>query len=119
MAERLGEVADLAASRDVVLLREQAEVVAQPEQAVEQRSGFVDPAVEGERADQPERAGEELSLVARQPVVGVGRRVARDEAIAAELARDRVDGARDALVVAGQKPTSGMLSTLASSSLEP
>ena len=56
------------------------------------------PAVEGQRADEPERAGEELALVAGQAVVGLGGRVARDEAVAAQLAQDRVDRAGHALV---------------------
>ena len=119
MAERLREVADLPPPRDVVLLGEQAEVVGQPEQPLEQRARLVDAAVERERADQPERAGQELALVARQSVVGLGGRVARDEAVAAKLARDRVDRAGDALVVPGRKPTSGMFRTLASSSFDP
>ena len=119
VAERLREVADLPLARDVVLLCEQAEVVAQAEQPLEQRARLVDAAVERERVDQPERAGQELAFVARQPVVGLGGRVARDEAVAPELARDRVDRSGDPLVVPGRKPTSGMFSTLASSSLDP
>jgi hypothetical protein len=104
VAEGLGEVANLPLPLHVVFLGEQAEVVAQAEQTLEQRPSLVDATVERERADEPKGTGEELPFVARQPVVGVGGRVARDEAVAAEFARNRVDGAADALVVAGEEP---------------
>src|SRR6185312_2142139 len=98
MAERLREVADLPMPVHVVLLGEQTEVVAQAEEPLEQRTSLRDPAVDRKGTDQPKRAGQELPLVAGQPVVGVGSRVAGDEAVPAELTRDRVDGARDPLV---------------------
>ena len=104
MAERLGEVADLPPVRHVVLLREQPEVVGQAEEALEQLPRFLDAAVAGERIDQPEGAGQELSLVARQPVVGLRGRVAGHEPVPAELARDRVDGAGHTLVGSRQEP---------------
>ena len=55
---------------------------------------------QGQRLGEPEGAGEELALVTGQPVVAssVGR-VARDEAVARQLALDRVDRADHALVV--------------------
>jgi hypothetical protein len=86
VAERLREVADLPLSRHVVLLGQQAEMVCQPEEPLEERAGLLDAAVERERADQPERAGEGLSFVAGQSVVGLRGRVAGYEAVAAELA---------------------------------
>ena len=98
------EVADLTLPLHVVLLCQEAEIVAQGDQSLEQLARLTDPPVERQRADEPERAGEELSLVARQPVVRDGRRVAGDESVTAELARDRVDGVRDALVAPGQEP---------------
>ena len=54
----------------------------------------------GKRADQPERADREGSLLAREAVVGLGDLVALDEAVDAELVGDRVDRRDDALVVA-------------------
>src|SRR5436190_21138208 len=104
VAEGLREVADLTLPLHVVLLCQKAEIVAQGDQSLEQLTRLTDPPVERQRADEPERAGEELSLVARQPVVRDGRRVAGDESVTAELARDRVDGVRDALVASGQEP---------------
>src|SRR5829696_4728377 len=89
VAERLWEVADLPPAAHVVLLGEQAEVVGQREEPLEQAARVVDAAVHREGADQPERAGQELALVTRQAVVGLGGRVARHEAVPAELARDR------------------------------
>ena len=83
VAERLREVADLPAARDIVLLGQQAEIVAQADEPLEQRLRFRDASVTCERVDQPERAGQELTLVARQSVVGLAGRIARDEAVAA------------------------------------
>src|SRR5512141_569543 len=82
VGERLREVADLPAADDVVLLGVQAQVVTQGEQPL----------------NQPERAGKELALAAGQAVVGGIGRVARDEAVVAEFAADRVDGARETVV---------------------
>ena len=104
VAERLREVADLppraptsysSASRPRSL--------ASPISRSKSVARLVDAAVARERADEPERAGEELPLVARQAVVGLRGRVARDEAVAAQLAPDRVDRPGHALVVAGQE----------------
>src|SRR5918994_1929297 len=57
VAERLWEVADLPPAADVVLLGEEAEVVGQPDEPLEQASRVIDAAVLGERVDQPERTG--------------------------------------------------------------
>jgi hypothetical protein len=86
VAERLREVADLPLPRHVVLLGQQAEIVCHREEPLEERAGLRDAAVERERADQPERAGQELSFVTGQSVVGLRGRVAGYEAVAAELA---------------------------------
>ena len=119
MAERLGEVADLPLPPDVVLLREQPEVVGQLAQPLEQGPRLLDAPVPRERADQLERARQELPLVAGQPVVGLGGRVAGDEAVPAQLARHRIDRPGERSSVPGKNPTSGMFRTLASSSFDP
>src|SRR5574340_537355 len=62
MAERLREVAALPPASDVVLLGQQAQVVAQADEPVEQGARILGAAVEGQCADQPERAGEKLSF---------------------------------------------------------
>src|SRR4029450_7043532 len=104
MAERLREVPDLSLPSHVVLFGQQAEIVGQADEPLEQGTRLRDSAGGRERADQPERAGEELSLVAGEPVVGVGGRVARDEAVSAEVARDRIDRGGDPLVGARKEP---------------
>src|SRR3954451_16072082 len=59
VAEGLGEVADLASTRDVVLLGEQAEVVGEAGKPLEKLACLLDAAVARERVDEPERAGQE------------------------------------------------------------
>ena len=56
-----------AALARVVLLGEQAEIVAEVEQALEQLARLVVPALEPEDADEPERAGEEDALSPGSP----------------------------------------------------
>ena len=69
VAKGLGEVADKAAAIDVVFLREQAEVVAQLEQAGEEFAGVLDAADGFEGADHPEAAGEEDAFAGGKAVV--------------------------------------------------
>src|SRR5436190_1393513 len=69
VAEGLREVADLTLPLHVVFLCQQAEIVAESDQSLEQLARLSDPPIERERADEPERAGKELSLVPRQPVI--------------------------------------------------
>ena len=85
MRKRLREIADEPASGDVVLLREEAEVVTEREQTREQIAGLVEASVLRERAHERERARQELTLVAGEPVVGCERRVARQQAPAPKL----------------------------------
>ena len=103
VAERLREVADLAPQFDVVLLGEEPEVVPQAQQPLIQLARLVDPPAERQRPDEPERAGQELPLVPWKAVVGVFRRVARHEAVAGQVALDRLDGPDHALVVRRQE----------------
>jgi hypothetical protein len=71
--------------------------------ALEQRARLGDPAAVRQRGGQPERAGQELALVAVEAVVGLRGRVARDEPVTAQLVAHRVDRPGDAGVVAGQE----------------
>ena len=104
--ERLREVPEEAAALGVVLLGDQAEVVPQREQPLEERDRLVLPALLSEHCGEPERAGEEHALAGREAVdVGVllVGAVALDEAAAHELLLDRAYGADDALVLRRQE----------------
>jgi len=65
VAEGLGEVAELAAGEGVVFFGEQADVVSQVEQPLEQLAGLVVRSLHGEHLGEPERAGEKDAFVAR------------------------------------------------------
>ncbi len=108
MAERLWEVAELAARDGVVLLGEQAHVVAHVQQPLEQGPRLLLPAGHVQGVGQPERAGQEGPLGSGQPVhrAALGA-VAADEAVAAELGADGVDRADHARVVGGQEADPG------------
>jgi hypothetical protein len=79
--EALREVADLAAAGRVVLLGQQAQRVAQGEQALEQRLGVLHATRHRVVVGQPKAAGQEGALVAREAVEPVLGRVAQDEAV--------------------------------------
>src|SRR5690348_13455070 len=97
--ERLREVADQPAAADVVLLGEEADVVAQREQSLEELPRLVAAAGQREIVGEPERAGQKRPLARRESVELLGRRVVRvppHEAVLDELALDRGDRAADA-----------------------
>jgi UDP-N-acetyl-D-mannosaminuronic acid transferase (WecB/TagA/CpsF family) len=71
VAEGLREVADQPSRPRVVLLGEEADVVAQVEQALEALAGVVAPAHLLEAVHEPERAHQEGALVTGQAVVGI------------------------------------------------
>src|SRR4051812_12715947 len=64
VAEGLREVADLALQARVPLLGEEAQVVAERQELLEELAGLVDPADHREVVRHPERAGQERALVA-------------------------------------------------------
>ena len=107
MREGLREVADLAAEARVVLLREQADVVGEAGEPVEQLVRLVVAADQREAVGQPERAGQERPLAGWQAVVGLRGVVAQHEAVPHELALDRLHRADDALVVRRQEADDG------------
>ena len=103
--------------------RDQAQVVAQPEQPREERACLLRPAEQREVGRVPERAGQERALARRQPVdahvllVGL---VAHDQAVPGQRrGRSPRSSRRRASSSAGRKPTSGISSRLASSRFEP
>ena len=100
--ERLREVSELAPSRRIPFLGEQAEVAAQVEQALKDLLCLVDTSLQREVVREPERAGQERTLTRRQAVDAsdfLVVRVAVDEPIPEELALG--DGADHAGVVGG------------------
>ena len=103
VAEGLREVADEPASARVVFLRRAARrrwrARAAARTARRPRRG----ARAARGVDEPERARQEGALAGRQPVVGLLGRVAQHEPVAAQLALDRLDRARDARVVGGEE----------------
>ena len=66
--ERLREVAEQPFRGRVVFLRDQAEVVAEREQPLEEPARLVAPPLHQERVDEPERAREEHAFAARETV---------------------------------------------------
>ena len=69
--EGLREVADLAPERRVVLLGEEAEVVAQAQQPLEEALGLVEAPGEGVVVDEPEAADQKGRFVAGESVDAV------------------------------------------------
>src|SRR3954467_11871943 len=101
--EGLREVAQLAAAARVGFLGEQADVVGEAAQALEQLARLGAPAEQDQAVGEPEAAGEEHPLALGQPVERFARAIAQHEAVLRELALDRLDGAAHARVAAGQK----------------
>ena len=104
--ERLREVPDLPPGRDVVLLREEPEVVPEREQPLEELLRLLAPALQHHHLHEPERAGQERPLAGREAVdvrVLLVRAVPLDEPVLREVALDRGDGGRDARVVDGEE----------------
>ena len=62
MGERLREVPDLSLERRMILLGEEADVVADGEQPLEQRARLVVPALQQIVVGEPEGAGEECAF---------------------------------------------------------
>ena len=119
MGEGLREIADQALRLGIVFLGKEADVIAQPQETLEAAAGVVLSAQERQVVGEPERAREEGALAGRQAVDAGRGRVARDEAIADQLALDGRDGPLMRRSLGGRKPTSAIMRRLASSSLPP
>ena len=88
----------------VVLLGEEADVVAEVEQPLEELPRLVVPALERQHFGEPERAGEEHALARGQPVhLAVAPGVAQHEPVDRELALDRLDRRDDPRIVRRQE----------------
>src|SRR5262245_39582812 len=88
MRERLREVSNQPSRHWIVLLRQQAHVVAQRQELFEDLGGLVVAALEREVVGQPERAEQEGALSRREPVDLRRREVAGHEAVRAKPALD-------------------------------
>src|SRR5271155_3538979 len=107
MREGLREIAEKAFPPWIVFLGEEAKVVAQGQQPLEQRDGVLMAANQREAVRQPKRANKESSLTARQPVTAGSCRVAHDQAIDDQLSFNRLDRADDARILRWQKAELG------------
>src|SRR3546814_647506 len=85
--EGLGEVAELVAAVRVVLLGEQADVVADRQQVLEPGERVLAPADQRQRVAEPEAAREKRALARRQAVRDRVRAIAQHEAVHGQLAR--------------------------------
>ena len=101
--ERLRKVAHLPLETRVVFLGEQAEVIAQREEPLEEAQRIIATAEQYVVVGEPEAAGEKRAFAGRQAVVSVLAVVAQHEAIDEEMLFDEGDGARDARVVGWKK----------------
>ena len=104
VGEGLREVAEVPAGAGVELLRVEPERRADAEEPLHQVAGALHLADDGERGHEPERADEECSFLAGEPVVGLIRVIAEDEAVLGQLVGDRLYGGAEALVVARRNP---------------
>jgi hypothetical protein len=75
VTEFLWEVPDLALPADVVLLREQAEVVGQAGRSLEQCTRLVEPPVQANAATSQNQQARNSPSLPGNPVVGLGGRV--------------------------------------------
>src|SRR3954468_7245440 len=82
VGERLREVPEQALLLRVVLLGEEADVVREADQLLEQRMRLAVPAEKLVAVDEPERTGEEDAFASGEPVDAVVlRAIAKDEAV--------------------------------------
>jgi len=95
--ESLRKVPEHPPAADVVFLGEQADVVAQREEPLEQRTRFLEPALKDQVVGEPEAAGEEITFAPGQAVDVMVAAVAEHEAVDGEVTLDcgqRSDDAR-------------------------
>ncbi len=98
-----GKVADQPLGGCVILLRQQTQVVAQSNQALEQAAPLVLPSEQHHRVRKPEGAGRERALAVGKAVFDLGRVMMHDEAVLEQPALDGAHGASDTRVVYRQK----------------
>src|SRR5215211_5470630 len=99
MREGLREIADKPARTRIIFLAQEAEIVAEAEQPLEQLLRIVDAAEQHVGVREPKTAGEERALARRQAVVAAGGVVTQDETIDHQVALDRLDGGANARIL--------------------
>src|SRR5919107_1015492 len=104
VGKRLWKVAYQPLCPRIVLFAQQAHVVAQREQPLEELHGLVSPAYAPQRVDHPEAADQERTLAPREAVVGLICPVSQDEAVFGQFVADGLYGTDHPLVVVGQEP---------------
>jgi hypothetical protein len=93
MRKRLREVSDLPLCSRIVLFREQADIVAKRQQALEQGARFRIAVLQRVVVGKPETAGKEDTFSRRETVNACLGSVPQHKAIDHELSLDRRDGA--------------------------
>lgn len=119
--ESLGEIPDEPAGNGVVLLGEQAEIGPQRQQPLEQFHGVAMATDEVQIVDQPERTGEKRARAPESPSTCSERsesyRLTKPSTVSSRATASIVPTTRES--VGGRNPTIGIMSTLASSSVDP
>src|ERR1035438_805743 len=103
MREGLGEVPHETFALRIVLLREQAKVIAQRKQALEQRSCVLNATDRLQAAHHPEAARKKDTLSRWEPVIYLRGVVPHDQSTAHKLSFDRFDCTDNARISAWQK----------------
>ena len=95
MRERLRKVPELASEPRIVFLRQEADIVAQRHEPLEQLPRLGDASLQDEIVGEPEAAGEKRPFARRQPVNHLSGVVAQYEPVDDEAPLNRLEGARD------------------------
>src|SRR5215475_3450574 len=103
MGERLREIADQPSRLRIVFFAQQADIIAQLEQAIEQRPRIMQSALQHIGINQPEAASQESPLARCKAVLGFLGVVAHHESVYQQVPLDRIDCAADPRVIGGQK----------------
>ena len=103
MRKGLRKISQLPLCPRVVFLRQQADVVAKREKAVEEFTGLVAAAKQDEVVDVPEAARKKCSFTRRQPILGRIRVIAMDQSIDHQFTPDGLDGSTNARIIGRQE----------------
>src|SRR3984957_17593199 len=107
MRERLRKVAELALGMRIIFFRQKPDVIAQRQQALEQRMRFIVAPKQHISVDEPEATGEKRALPGREAVDSRARVITQHESVAKKPALDGGDRALDARIVRRQKADDG------------